>query len=78
MGWAGGLEKKRASIEGTGRGRLKKPKLFFEAFVTGDDTPGRSNSGLGLSVAKDLLNRMKLKITAKPDREKVTFEIRKK
>jgi two-component sensor histidine kinase len=57
---------------------IKKPKLFFEAFVTGDDTPGRSNSGLGLSVAKDLLNRMKLKITAKPDREKVTFEIRKK
>ena len=57
---------------------IKKPNLFFDAFVTGDDTPGRSNSGLGLSVAKDLLNRMKLKITAKPDREKVTFEIRKK
>jgi len=57
---------------------IKKPRLFFDAFVTGDDTPGRSNSGLGLSVAKDLLKRMNLKITAKPDREKVTFEIRKK
>ncbi len=57
---------------------LKKPKRFFESFVTGDDTPGRSNSGLGLSVAKDLLERMKLKITAKADSEKVTFEIGKK
>ncbi|MBP5555204.1 MAG: HAMP domain-containing histidine kinase [Lachnospiraceae bacterium] len=57
---------------------IRKPKLFFDAFVTGDDTPGRSNSGLGLSVAKDLLKRMKLKITAKADHEKVTFEIRNK
>ena len=57
---------------------LKKPGRFFESFVTGDDTPGRSNSGLGLSVAKDLFGRMKLKITAKADTEKVTFEIKKK
>lgn len=57
---------------------IKKPGRFFEAFVTGDDTPGRSNSGLGLSVAKDLLKRMKLKISAKADSEKVTFEIKKK
>lgn len=56
---------------------IKKPGRFFEAFVTGDDTPGRSNSGLGLSVAKDLLERMKLKISAKADSDKVTFEIKK-
>ena len=56
---------------------IKKPKRFFEAFVTGDDTPGRSNSGLGLSVAKDLLGRMGLKISAKADSEKVSFEIGK-
>ncbi len=57
---------------------IKKPARFFEAFVTGDDTPGRSNSGLGLSVAKDLLGRMGLKISAKADSEKVSFEIRNK
>ena len=56
---------------------IKKPKRFFEAFVTGDDTPGRSNSGLGLSVAKDLLGRMGIKISAKADSEKVSFEIGK-
>lgn len=56
---------------------IKKPGRFFEAFVTDDDTPGRSNSGLGLSVAKDLLERMKLKISAKADSEKVSFEIKK-
>ena len=57
---------------------IKKPARFFDAFVTGDDTPGRSNSGLGLSVAKDLLGRMGLKISATADSEKVSFEIRKK
>ena len=57
---------------------IKKPKLFFEAFVTGDDTPGRSNSGLGLSITKDLLTRMGLKVSAKPSNENVIFEIRNK
>ena len=57
---------------------IKKPARFFDAFVTGDDTPGRSNSGLGLSVAKDLLGRMGLKISATADSEKVSFEIRNK
>ena len=57
---------------------IKKPRRFFETFVTGDDTPGRSNSGLGLSVAKDLLERMNLKIKAKPDSEKVSFTIKRK
>jgi hypothetical protein len=57
---------------------IKKPKRFFEAFVTGDDTPGRSNSGLGLSVAKDLLERMGLKISARADSAKVSFDIKKK
>ena len=56
----------------------KKPTRFFEAFVTGDDTPGRSNSGLGLSVAKDLLERMGLKISAKADSSRVSFDIKKK
>lgn len=57
---------------------IKKPKLFFDAFVTGDDTPGRSNSGLGLSITKDLLTRMGLKISAKPGNDKVIFEISNK
>nr|MCR5619113.1 HAMP domain-containing histidine kinase [Lachnospiraceae bacterium] len=57
---------------------IKKPGRFFEAFVTGDDTPGRSNSGLGLSVAKDLLERMGLKISARADSSKVSFDIKKK
>ena len=57
---------------------IKKPARFFDAFVTGDDTPGRSNSGLGLSVAKDLLERMGLKISAKADSSKVYFDIKKK
>ncbi len=57
---------------------IKKPGLFFEAFVTGDDTPGRSNSGLGLSITRDLLTRMGLKISAKPSSDKVIFEIRNK
>ena len=57
---------------------IKKPKLFFEAFVMGDDTPGRSNSGLGLSITKDLLTRMGLKVSAKPSNENVIFEIRNK
>ena len=56
---------------------IKKPRRFFETFVTGDDTPGRSNSGLGLSVAKDLLERMNLKIKAKPNSEKISFTIKR-
>lgn len=55
---------------------IKKPGLLFESFVTGDDAPGRSNSGLGLKVAKDILGRMGISLTAKPDTEKIRFEIR--
>ncbi len=55
---------------------IKKPGLLFESFVTGDDAPGRSNSGLGLKVAKDILGRMDISLTAKPDPEKIVFEIR--
>ena len=55
---------------------IRKPGLLFESFVTGDDAPGRSNSGLGLRVAKDILGRMDIGLTAKPDPEKIVFEIR--
>ena len=55
---------------------IKKPGLMFEGFVTGDEAPGRSNSGLGLRVAKDILGRMDISLTAKPDPEKIVFEIR--
>lgn len=55
---------------------IRKPGLLFESFVTGDDAPGRSNSGLGLRVAKDILGRMDISLTAKPNPEKIVFEIR--
>ena len=55
-----------------------KPKLFFEAFVTGDDQPGRSNSGIGLRVTKDLLERMDLRIDVRADIKKVIFVIKRK
>jgi len=55
---------------------IKKPGLLFESFVTGDEVPGRTNSGLGLRVAKDILGRMGISLTAKPGTEKIVFVIK--
>ena len=57
---------------------IKKPKLLFEAFVTGDETAGRSNSGIGLRVTKDLLERMNLHIRAYTNQKNIIFVIQKK
>ena len=55
---------------------IKKPGLLFESFVTGDDTPGHSNSGLGLRVARDILGRMGITLSAKPGQRTIVFTIR--
>ena len=57
---------------------IKRPRLFFEPFVTGSEAHSDSNSGIGLSVSKTLFERMGLHISAKPDLEEVTFEIKRK
>ncbi len=57
---------------------IKRPRLFFEPFVTGSEAHSDSNSGIGLSVSKNLFERMGLHISAKPDLEEVAFEIKRK
>ena len=57
---------------------IKKPQLLFEAFVTGDENPERSNSGIGLKVTKDLFERMNIQIRAVTSQNKISFVIKKK
>ncbi len=57
---------------------IRKPQLLFEAFVTGDETPERSNSGIGLRVTRDILERMNMNINAITDQDTISFLIKQK
>lgn len=56
---------------------LKKPTLFWEPYVTGDDARTSRNSGIGLAAAKQILERMHLKLSVKADREEIAFMVKK-
>ncbi|MBR1852875.1 MAG: HAMP domain-containing histidine kinase [Lachnospiraceae bacterium] len=56
---------------------LKKPALFWEPYVTDDDARTSRNSGIGLSAAKQILERMHLKLSVKADREEIMFTVKK-
>ena len=56
---------------------LKKPTLFWEPYVIGDDARTSRNSGIGLAAAKQILERMHLKLSVKADREEIAFMVKK-
>ncbi len=57
---------------------LKKPALFWEPYVTGDDARTSRNSGIGLAAARQILERMHLKLSVKVDREEIAFMVKKR
>jgi len=56
---------------------LKKPKLFWEPYVTGDDARTSGNSGIGLTVSRQILRRMRMKLSVNADAEKVQFIVKR-
>lgn len=56
---------------------LKKPKLFWEPYVTGDDARTSGNSGIGLTVSRQILRRMHMKLSVNADAEKIQFIVKR-